>query len=327
MLASTQRSATPGPGSSTLVRRQEPPTVTQQMAMPGHGPSTLAAASHPSTLFGFIRPYTGGKVSRNLELHRQTVYPKSKPTKSTKGKADKGKKRASDDGDEDYAPKEKTSGKQKEKTTEVPQPILAFGFDIADYDLSENEPLVTRMTRSSGNHACTSAVQLEDLEPEADHTQLDEDEDSTDDYYPSGEEQDGSRSPSASGGGSHKRNVSKGKTTAATKEKKEETKKNQTKSAPNSSEPALEPLQVTRDGITEWICPHDGCDQRTTSKGDMRRHLQCKKHKEPGWLCKRCGWSFTRDDALKRHWKTRACRRGTRSVKERDGTPEHDDEE
>ncbi|TFK47674.1 hypothetical protein OE88DRAFT_1738574 [Heliocybe sulcata] len=178
------------------------------------------------------------------------------PTKSTKGKADKGKRRASDDGDDDYAPETKRNGKQKVKALEMPQPVLALSFDIANYDFSDNESLVTSMKQSSGIAVTSSSVmKLEDLEPDAEHAQLDEDQDSTDDYSPSGgsdDEQGGSRSSSASGNGSRKRKMPKPKATgAATKEKKEEPKKNKRKSSPKASKPALEPLQVTRDGITE----------------------------------------------------------------------------
>ncbi|TFK45383.1 hypothetical protein OE88DRAFT_1729737 [Heliocybe sulcata] len=272
MFVSSERSTTLGASPSTSDRR-EPSSVAQWTGMPGPGPSTLATASHPSMLLDKSRAYTGGKVPRNPELHRQTVYPKSKPSKATKGKTGKGKRRAQDDGDEDYVPERTTRNrKHKQKGTEVPQPGLALSFDIADYDLSESEPLLARVTRSSGNPiASSSGVQLEDLQPEAIHAELDEDQDGTDEYKPS----DGSESASTS----PEPNPPKHRTTVAVEKSKK-------KPPPESSKPAcpesrLEPLQVTHDGITKWICPHDGCDHRTTSKGDMGRHMQSRRHVGP----------------------------------------------
>ncbi|TFK48136.1 hypothetical protein OE88DRAFT_1664507 [Heliocybe sulcata] len=163
-LASTERSATPGPDPSTAAHRQEPLAFAQPIPTPEPGPSTLPAASHPSALSTTSRPYTGGKAPRSLELHRQTAYPKSKPTKRTKRKINKGKKRASDDDDDDdYVP-----------------PILPSTYNATDYDFSKHdEPLMARMTRSSDNPVASSlAMQLEYLEPEAD--QLEEDGSDTD---------------------------------------------------------------------------------------------------------------------------------------------------
>ncbi|TFK45388.1 hypothetical protein OE88DRAFT_1669342 [Heliocybe sulcata] len=254
------------------------------------------------------RAYTGGKVPHNPELHRQMVYPKSKPSKATQGKTGKGKRRIHDDGDEDYVPERTTrSRKQKQKGTEFPKPVPALSFNIADYDLSENEPLLARVTRSSGNPvASSSGVQLEDLEPQAVHAEFDEDEDGTDEYMPS----DGS--DSASGG--RKRNAPKRKTAVAVEKSNKNPPPESSKLA--GSESSLEPLQVTHDGITAWICPHDGCDHRTTSKGDMGRHMQSRCHVGPQWLCKRCNRLFQRADPLKRHCKGGKCPGGRHSPEE-----------
>ncbi|KAF9550041.1 hypothetical protein CPC08DRAFT_610942, partial [Agrocybe pediades] len=52
-----------------------------------------------------------------------------------------------------------------------------------------------------------------------------------------------------------------------------------------------------------YLCGLDGCTQKTKSTGDMRRHRKTKKHQDKSYFCPICSLSYTREDALIRHWK------------------------
>ncbi|TFK45303.1 hypothetical protein OE88DRAFT_1740404 [Heliocybe sulcata] len=242
VLASTERSATPGPGPSTLARRQEPLAFAQPIPTPEPGPSTLADASALSTA---SRLYTGGKAPRSLELHRQTAYPKSKPTKRTKRKINKGKKRASDDDDDDYVP-----------------PILPSTYNATDYDFSKHdEPLMARMTRSSDNPVASSwAMQLEYLEPEADQL-----------------EEDGSDGlPNRNRRGSQKRKAPIPKITGAKTEKSQ--KKKQRKSASKGSKAdSSRKSPCPHHGCNQWTKSKGDMNRHLQSKAHMDPMWLCKR--------------------------------------------------
>ncbi|KAI0059242.1 hypothetical protein BV25DRAFT_1160079 [Artomyces pyxidatus] len=61
------------------------------------------------------------------------------------------------------------------------------------------------------------------------------------------------------------------------------------------------PSSLNPDGSGKFRCPEAGCTQVCKTSGDLRRHLQSLTHRAPAFPCDRCGKSFTREDALKRH--------------------------
>lgn len=48
-------------------------------------------------------------------------------------------------------------------------------------------------------------------------------------------------------------------------------------------------------------CLLDGCTQVCSSAGDLMRHQQSLRHRQPEFTCRGCQHAFTRPDALKRH--------------------------
>ncbi len=50
-------------------------------------------------------------------------------------------------------------------------------------------------------------------------------------------------------------------------------------------------------------CSIPGCKQVCKTLGDLKRHESVLAHKPPSWVCPRCHYHFTREDALKRHMK------------------------
>ncbi|PPQ72333.1 hypothetical protein CVT26_007304 [Gymnopilus dilepis] len=67
-----------------------------------------------------------------------------------------------------------------------------------------------------------------------------------------------------------------------------------------------EGYQVLRNGRGKLLCRCRDvlCQKFTRSRGDMNRHLQSSKHRNPSWYCHITGCAarpFPRDDSLKRH--------------------------
>ena len=58
---------------------------------------------------------------------------------------------------------------------------------------------------------------------------------------------------------------------------------------------------VSRSGAARFPCTIPGCQQVCKTLGDLTRHQSVLSHKAPSWKCNRCGYLFTREDALKRH--------------------------
>jgi len=58
---------------------------------------------------------------------------------------------------------------------------------------------------------------------------------------------------------------------------------------------------LSRPGATRFPCTVPGCKQVCKTLGDLKRHESVLSHKPPSWKCNRCGYRFTREDALKRH--------------------------
>ena len=58
------------------------------------------------------------------------------------------------------------------------------------------------------------------------------------------------------------------------------------------------------------LCWDSGTETICTSKGDMDRHLQTKKHIPKSFPCSWCTSSFTRPDSQKRHMMNNSCNRG-----------------
>ena len=58
---------------------------------------------------------------------------------------------------------------------------------------------------------------------------------------------------------------------------------------------------LTQNKNGQWTCPHNGCSHTTEKSHDMVRHLTTLAHRRKEHVCKQCGSSFTRCDALKRH--------------------------
>lgn len=57
-----------------------------------------------------------------------------------------------------------------------------------------------------------------------------------------------------------------------------------------------------------WPCMKKGCGVVCVNKGDLKRHHESKFHKNPSHQCQKCGFKFTRVDALKRHEKAKKCK-------------------
>jgi hypothetical protein len=60
---------------------------------------------------------------------------------------------------------------------------------------------------------------------------------------------------------------------------------------------------VSRSGAARFPCDVPGCKQVCKTMGDLKRHKSILSHQPPSWKCSRCGYRFTREDALKRHFK------------------------
>jgi len=56
-------------------------------------------------------------------------------------------------------------------------------------------------------------------------------------------------------------------------------------------------------GAVRFPCAVPGCRQVCKTVGDLKRHQSSLAHQPPSWMCRRCGYLFTREDALKRHTK------------------------
>ncbi|KAF5379766.1 hypothetical protein D9615_005729 [Tricholomella constricta] len=68
-----------------------------------------------------------------------------------------------------------------------------------------------------------------------------------------------------------------------------------------------EPSHLSSTG-KHFPCPFDDCNQVCNNKGDLRRHLQTRKHQAAAILCQHgCGRHFTRKDAEKRHADKNTC--------------------
>lgn len=76
------------------------------------------------------------------------------------------------------------------------------------------------------------------------------------------------------------------------------------RSAPTAkkrSSSAKSTTPLSRSGATRFPCSVPGCKQVCKTLGDLKRHESVLSHKPPSWKCNRCGYRFTREDALKRH--------------------------
>lgn len=62
-----------------------------------------------------------------------------------------------------------------------------------------------------------------------------------------------------------------------------------------------ERVTITQLNNGRWTCPRDNCFHTTDKAHDMGRHLETLAHRTKEFMCKRCGGTFTRGDALKRH--------------------------
>ena len=63
------------------------------------------------------------------------------------------------------------------------------------------------------------------------------------------------------------------------------------------------PISHSGTGAVRFPCRIPGCNQVCKTQGDLKRHESILAHKPPSWECRRCHYQFTREDALKRHYK------------------------
>ncbi|KZT19661.1 hypothetical protein NEOLEDRAFT_1183214 [Neolentinus lepideus HHB14362 ss-1] len=305
----SERVTIPGMGPSMISLRRQSPTLVQRGPSPGVGPSTMATEP---------RPYTGGKAPRNLELHMQAAYPTTKPEKkkTKKPKTLLEKKRmnaAADDEDYNSSPK-KRSNKRECKAAGASPPRVARGFNPLDYALDDDDENKKRR-KSRNTVASSSAVQLEDVEPE-DNPHGDEID--FDAYEPGMDDDD--YDPEGPGGGGRRKRKRKAPARKVDFGGEEPPKKKQKKSPSQPSKPrskkrkAQSSKKCTRKADPPRLkCPHEGCNHYARATGDMRRHLESRAHKEPAWDCRMCTTKCQRADSLKRHCE-KDCRAGVHSV-------------
>jgi len=63
------------------------------------------------------------------------------------------------------------------------------------------------------------------------------------------------------------------------------------------------PISLSSTSAVRFPCRIPGCNQVCKTQGDLKRHESILAHKPPSWECRRCHYQFTREDALKRHYK------------------------
>ncbi|KZT19631.1 hypothetical protein NEOLEDRAFT_937667 [Neolentinus lepideus HHB14362 ss-1] len=305
----SERVTIPGLGPSMISLRQRSPTLMRRSPSPGVGPLTMATEP---------RPYTGGKAPRNLELHMQAAYlttkPEKKKTKKPKTLLEKKRMNAAADG-EDYIPSPtKKSTKRGCKATGASPREVAHSFNPLDYDWDEEEENKKRR-KSRNTVASSSAVQLEDVEPEDNPH---EDTFDVDAYEPGMDDVD--YDPEGCGDGSRRKRKRKAPARKVDFGGEEPPKKKQKKSPSQPSKPRSKkrkgqsPKKGTRKlGPPRLKCPREGCNHYAHAKGDMDRHLESRAHKEPAWVCRMCTKKCQRADSLKRHCE-KGCPAGVHSV-------------